>query len=61
MGAAQLLLSILVQLCLYPTWPVLAKEVFTGKATTYGLEPALGETEARVWHRTASIPRILGR
>ncbi|EEY65121.1 uncharacterized protein PITG_16315 [Phytophthora infestans T30-4] len=42
MRAAQLLLSILVQLCLYPTWLVLAKEVFTGKATTYGLESALG-------------------
>ncbi|KAG6970970.1 hypothetical protein JG687_00002301 [Phytophthora cactorum] len=42
MRATQLLPSVLALLCLHPACFVLAKEVFTGKATTYGLESALG-------------------
>ncbi|ETN04282.1 hypothetical protein PPTG_14979 [Phytophthora nicotianae INRA-310] len=42
MRATQLLLRVLALLCLCSTWFVFAKEVFTGKATTYGLESALG-------------------
>ncbi|KAF1774098.1 RlpA-like double-psi beta-barrel domain [Phytophthora cactorum] len=42
MRATQLLPLVLALLCLHPACFVLAKEVFTGKATTYGLESALG-------------------
>ncbi|KAG7377136.1 hypothetical protein PHYPSEUDO_012129 [Phytophthora pseudosyringae] len=38
----QILPSVLTLLCLHPAWLALAKEVFTGKATTYGLESAIG-------------------